>query len=297
MEEGKEPAWGSYKLLDSGGFSRLESLAGTLIQRPAPAAVWGRSLDDSLWSEAQARFERLAEGKGLWHYANPQIKSRRFPVEVGGIKFNLQLTGFGHLGLFPEQELNWQRLKSKISQWESEQGAVGACSVLNLFAYTGGSTMASSIGGAQVTHVDASKTSVDWARENASLNSLSEAPIRWIVDDVTAFVQRQRRRGQRYQGVILDPPSFGRGPKGQMWKIEEDLSPLLEAIRDLLDPDRAFVLLSSHSPGYTPTALANILNQAFKPLRGKVHWAEEMLVLDQQAVALPSGACAWWESD
>ncbi len=293
---GQQSTGPTYQLVDSGDFKRLEHIGGFLIERPAPAAVWSPSLAMETWKGAQARFERLSEGNGRWHFSGPDLKGKSFEVRLGSIPFVLRMTGFGHLGLFAEQEPNWRRLQEVLKQPSFSSSA--PAEVLNLFAYTGGSTMACALAGARVTHVDASKTSVDWARENAARAGLAEAPIRWIVEDVQAFVARELRRGRRYQGLILDPPSFGRGPKGQTWKIEEHLIPLLRDLAQLMDPERGFVLLSSHSPGYTPTALGNLLAQNFggagAASQGQIQWAEEMLIHDQQGQALPSGASAWW---
>ena len=163
---------------------------------------------------------------------------------------------------------------------------------LNLFAYTGGSSLACALAGAHVTHVDASKTTVDWARHHAELSGLSHSPIRWIVDDVSQFVAREKRRHKTYDAVILDPPSFGRGPKGQIWKIEDDMIPLLKNIKNILNPQVQFVLLSSHSPGYTSIGLQNILRQLWGEPQYKLH-SEEMILTDQQNHVLPSGACCW----
>jgi 23S rRNA (cytosine1962-C5)-methyltransferase len=197
----------------------------------------------------------------------------------------LKFTDFGHLGLFAKQHANWQRLKEIAKPKPGE-----SMRVLNLFAYTGGSTLACAHAGAEVVHLDASKTTVTWARENAEASGLGGCPVRWIVDDVKKFVEREQRRGSTYHGIILDPPSYGRGPKGQIWKIEDDLTDLLTVLVSLLDPDFKFFLLSAHSQGYTPVALKNMIG----PLLPTGNFDAHEMIIDG-AVPLPSGASCLYE--
>ena len=277
---------GTYRLLDSGNFQKLEQVGEYQIIRPAAQAVWRPRLPESEWRQADAIFTRFSGGDGRWERRSRKVPEV-WPITMPGSgQMLIRLTDFGHLGIFPEQQDNWRRLASLVAARKANRRETD---VLNLFAYTGGSTLACASAGASVVHLDASKTSVAWARENAEASGYSEKPIRWLTDDVQKFVARELRRGSKYHGIILDPPSYGRGPKGEAWKIEEMLPPLLDDLKQLLADDYAFVLLSSHSNGYTPMALTNLLGD----LAGqqKVTFAaEEMIVKDSLGRALPSGA-------
>lgn len=287
-----------YQLLDSGGFQKLEQVGPYRIVRPASQAVWRPRLPDSEWASADAIFTRYSGGDGRW-----EVRNRKLPeswvIEVAGLgALRIRLTDFGHLGIFPEQHENWLKLSTLIDE-RRHSLPEGELRVLNLFAYTGGSTLAAARGGAQVVHVDASKTSVAWARENAEAAGLATRPIRWLVDDVQKFVAREGRRGSKYHGVILDPPSYGRGPRGEAWKIEEMLPELLAGIRQILADDYVFLLLSGHSAGYTPVALANLLAAVVDPASGRFE-GREMLVAEEGGDPsgfrrqLPSGAHCWF---
>ena len=290
----------NYRLLDSGNFQKLEQVGPITLVRPAAQAVWRPRLSASAWQNADAIFTRFAGGDGKW-----SIKGKKLPAEwrlaVDGLgQLVIKLTDFGHLGIFPEQHANWRRLTRLVEERRGFVGEGREYQVLNLFAYTGGSTLAVARGGAQVVHLDASKTSVAWARENAEASALGDRPIRWIVDDVQKFVAREVRRESKYHGIILDPPSFGRGPKGETWKIEEMLPPLLDDLKKILADDFSFVLLSSHSEGYTPRALVNLLGGMVDLGKGDVE-AEEMVVFESGPApdltggrALPSGASAFF---
>ena len=223
-------------------------------------------------------------GDGKWTIHNQNL-ARNWIVDLDTLRLELSRTDFGHLGVFAEQQSNWRRLKA-LSQPQMN--------ILNLFAYTGASTLACARGGAAVVHVDASKTSVAWARKNADVNDLSSHPIRWIVDDVRKFVSREVRRGNRYHGIILDPPSFGRGSKSEVWKIEEHLPDLMDDLAKLLADDFKFVLLSSHSPGYTPAAMKNNLLPMLQGHEGEFI-LEEMLIPETGSQRfLPSGAAVFF---
>ncbi len=274
----------NYQLLDSGHFQKLEQIGPYRLIRPAASAVWRPKLAAAEWSRYDARFERDRGGEGEWERKNKSLPEH-WDIDVSGMKFRIRLTGFGHLGIFPEQEANWKKLRDLVKKARETRDEFR---VLNLFAYTGGSSLFCAQGGAQVVHLDASKTSVSWARENAGLNDLSEAPIRWIVDDVKDFVAREVRRGSKYHGIILDPPSYGRGPKKQLWKIEEDLMPLLENLKLLMAEDFCFCLLSSHSQGYTPMAHQNQLAQ-MTGFAKATFATGEMLIFDEKGMGLPSG--------
>lgn len=270
-----------YSLIDSGHFKKLERVGPHTIIRPSPQAIWEPRLPKDEWS-ADAVFAHQPNDRGQWILHSEMNKV--IPIEKEGIQFELRLTPFGHLGIFPEQVPNWKKLKELVNGLPFH--------ILNLFAYTGGSSLACALAGAHVTHVDASKNTVDWARRNADLSGLSKAPIRWIVDDVSQFVARERHRQRIYDAVILDPPSFGRGPQGQVWKIENNMIPLLKNIKKILNPKTQFILLSCHSSGYTPMGLENVLRQLWDEPQYGFH-SEEMSIVDQQNRALPSGALCW----
>lgn len=279
----------TYQLIDSGLFEKLEVVGPYRLARPSPSATWEPDMDEKDWKDVDARFERYKDGEGDWKIRNPKIKEP-WKIEVAGMKFLMKLTSFGHLGIFPEQKANWLQMREVVAARKKKSEE--PIKVLNLFAYTGGSTMTCAMAGAEVTHVDASKGSVNWARENAELSGLGKAPIRWLVDDVQEFVAREIRRGNKYQGIILDPPSYGRGPKKEIWNIEEHLMPFLRELEKLMADDFLFMLLSCHSPGYTPVALANQARQVTTRFNksGKAQFiASEMLVEESGLKPLPSG--------
>ena len=275
----------SYKLLDSGDLRKLEQIGPYRIVRPSPQAVWAPRLAPSEWQHADAAFTRHRGGDGSWNLRTKVADS--WSIQLEGQVFQIKLTDFGHLGLFAEQLDNWRAIHKVL---EGHKGPE-PLEVLNLFAYTGGSTLAAASAGAKVTHVDASKTSNAWARENARMRHLDEHPIRWITDDVRKFLAREERRGSAYHGVILDPPSFGRGAKNEVWKIETDLPPLLSKLKASLAKDYRFVLLSAHSANHTPLALKNLLMDMVGDARGSFT-AEEMIIREESGRALPSGAYA-----
>ena len=260
-----------YELLDSGDGRKLERFGKYVLARPCSQAMWRPSKSAAEWAKADASFDR--EDGNNWHgRAN---LPKEWQIETAGIRFKLGGTDFGHLGIFPEQRAQWrwirERLQScKVAELQSSL-ALKPCNpvtlkprtVLNLFAYSGGSTMAAALGGAEVCHLDASKGMVEWARENARLNGLAEHPIRWIVDDAHKFMKREIRRGRKYDAIILDPPTFGRGAGGEMYKIERDLKDTLGLVKDLLSDSPSFVLFSSHTPGLSQIVAENILGQLF----------------------------------
>lgn len=279
----------SYRLIDSGHFRKLEQVGPIRLVRPAATAVWGPSLDASEWKNVAAEFVRHRDGTGEWRIHDARARAP-FEIEVEGIRFLIKLTSFGHLGIFPEQERNWLKFRELVTTLKDQEGPVR---VLNLFAYTGGSTLFCAKAGAEVAHVDASKGTVKWASENARLSELGEKPIRWLVDDVKEFVSKEIRRGSLYDGLILDPPSYGKGEKRQVWKIETDLIPLLEDLKKLFSNRAgAFVCLSAHSEAYTPTSLRNQLLKVFGESPNVE--AGEMLIADTSGIPLPSGAYALW---
>ena len=277
-----------YQLLDSGKESKLERVGPYLLVRPSPQAVWSPSLPEKEWQDADAVYIRSSTGGGNWEFK--RRLPERWEIEYRGLKFFIKPTGFGHLGVFPEHGDSWDWIE------ERTRGAKGPVNLLNLFAYTGGATMAAARAGATVCHLDASKGVVDWAREDAALSGLSDRPVRWIVDDVVKFVQKEIRRGKRYDALILDPPSFGRGANGEIWKIEDDLLKFLLDCRKLLTEKPLFIYLSCHSPGFTPLVLQNLLAEMLKDKYGVLSNGE-MVIPEISGRLLPSGAYARWSSE
>jgi 23S rRNA (cytosine1962-C5)-methyltransferase len=283
------PPKGDYQLLDSGNMRKLEQLGPYLIVRPAPQAIWRPRLPQAAWQRAVAIYERDSTGGGNWQFRG--TVKREFDILFNNLSLRIKLTDFGHLGLFPEQAPNWEWLRNLIRR-RQQRTNYRNIHVLNLFGYTGGSSLAASQAGAHVVHVDAAKGVVDWAKRNAEISRLQERPVRWLVDDALKFVKRETRRNNRYQGIILDPPSFGRGPKGEVFKIEDDLLPLLDECRTLLAEDALFILYSGHTPGFTPLVMYNQLT-TIAPKGGQSEFGE-MVVVDQQGRPLPSGTYARW---
>ncbi len=284
---------GDYTLLDSGGERKLEQIGDYRLLRQAPQAVWNTRMTAAEWNAADAVYERDSTGGGDWQFG--QKTTRKMEILYANLHFQIKLTDFGHLGLFPEQAQNWEWMRRLIRDRLQRTNGRNI-HVLNLFAYTGGSTLACSQAGAHLVHVDAAKGVVDWAKENALLSRLHERPIRWLVDDALKFVKREARRENLYQGIILDPPSFGRGPKGEVFKIENDLMPLLEACKEILAPDALFFLLSCHTPGFTPTTLRNEVLDVVDGRGGRIEEGE-MLIPEQSGRMLPSGTYARWHAE
>jgi 23S rRNA (cytosine1962-C5)-methyltransferase len=285
-----------YALLDTGRMKKLETVGPYTLVRPAPQAVWEAGLGEADWRRAEGVYTRdTGEDGGRWTF-HKKVQ-REFDLIFGNLNLRIKLTNFGHMGLFPEQAANWDWMRAAIRR-RLERTNNRNLYVLNLFGYTGGSTLACSQAGAHLVHVDAAKGVVDWARKNAQLSSLEDRPIRWLVDDALKFVQREERRGNSYQAIILDPPTFGRGPKGEVFKIEDDLVPLLQSCRAILAKDALFVLYSCHTPGFTPITMANQLAIVTSGRGGKTE-AAEMVVPEQGrdkagARLLPSGVYARW---
>ena len=290
-----------YELIDSGDGRKYERFGDVSLVRPCSQALWRPERQDE-WRRATASFDR--EDGNRWH--NRGALPKEWTIETAGIRFRLSGTDFGHLGIFPEQRAQWKWIREAVKRrseglegWRSEgEESIPPSqnskletlkpklpTVLNLFAYSGGSTIAAAQGGAEVCHLDASKGMVQWARENAALNGLKDHPIRWITDDAHKFMERELRRGRRYDAVIFDPPTFGRGANGEMYKIERDLAKTLSLVRSLLSDRPAFVLFSSHTPGLSCTVAANILGQAFP---GAEIESGEML-LEGRSIPCPSG--------
>ena len=280
----------TYSLIDSGNGQKLERFGPYVIARPAAQAVWRPTLTENEWQKADVIFTR--ENENRWLEKKPLPES--WKIDVAGITFKLASTDFGHLGIFPEQRPFWEWIQKTIQTAKSKRKE--PVKVLNLFAYSGGSTLAAAKVGAEVCHLDASKGMVAWARENAVLNKLEEAPIRWIVDDVNKFLAREIRRESRYDAIILDPPSFGRGARGEVFKIEGDIQQILSNCRALLTPNPLFIIFSCHTPGFTPLALRHLLSQTMQGLGGTLDEGEMTLTGENEPLPLPSGAYARWHN-
>lgn len=273
-----------YRLLDSGHLMKLEQVGPLRLVRPALNAFWAPSLPKPEWDAADGVFIRNSSGGGRWDWRSKHPES--WLVQWGGFELMVKPTNFGHLGFFAEQFRNWQF----FSEWLKNQGQ--GVTALNLFAYSGVGSMAMARGGAKVCHLDAAKGMIDWGRHNLTLNkSLSDDRIRWICDDVMKFVRREVRRGSKYNLIALDPPTFGRGSSGQVWKIEEDLPVLLDLCRQITDTSRPFCIeLSSHSPGFTPLVLTRLLRQVYG--NSGTITAVEMSIPEASGKELPAGISA-----
>lgn len=277
-----------YELIDSGAFQKLERFGSVVLSRPCAQAVWRQSLPKADWQRVTATFFR--DGGNQWRGRDRLPET--WGIAVDGIQFQLSSTDFGHLGIFPEQRDQWQRIREVCTSYRKRHNRPAR--VLNLFAYSGGSTLAAALAGAEVCHVDASKGMVEWARKNAALNSLEDRPVRWIVDDVTKFLEREQRRERQYDLIILDPPSYGRGAKGEVFKIENDLPPLLTLLGKLLSTEPLGVLLSCHTPELTPISLHHLLRQQFAHLGGTLEQGEMQLRGGKDVLPVPSGSFCWW---
>lgn len=278
----------SYALVDSGLGRKLERFGPYLLDRPCTQAIWRPKLSSQQWAKADACFTR--EGGKAW------LKKSHLPehwlVEIGGLCLKASSTDFGHLGIFPEHASMWCWIRSLIRKAMTKRQ--GAPNILNLFAYSGGATLSVAAEGAKVCHVDSSKGMIDWAKENAANNQLSSASIRWIVEDVNKFLSRELRRGVSYDGIILDPPTFGRGRRGEVFKIEEHILEILDKCRSLLSENPLFVLFSCHTPGYTPLIMEKLLKQALKGLEGEVEYGEMFLPAQEIDSRVPSGTYSRW---
>ena len=281
--------WKEYELIDTGGGEKLERWGEYTLRRPDPQAIWPAMGGEKLWTGADARYHRSGSGGGSWEYLK-KLPSR-WGVSYGKLKFYVEPTGFKHTGLFPEQAVNWDWIREKI------EAAGRQINVLNLFAYTGGATVAAAYAGAKVCHVDASKGMVAKAKENLALSGLSDKPVRFIVDDVVKFVAREKRREKAYDAVIMDPPSYGRGPGGELWKLEDELYGLIELCTDLLSPEPLFFLVNSYTTGLSPTVTGNMLEIAMHgKYRGKVSADEIGLRAAATGLVLPCGSTGRWEA-
>lgn len=275
-----------YQLLDFGGGRKLERFGSYILDRYCPPAEDAHKADVASWKDADARYERTHGDEGRWKPSDALASS--WTLKHQELNFELRPTPFGHLGIFPEQAANWDWIAKQITR------ASRPLRVLNLFAYTGGSTLAAAVAGAEVVHVDSAKNSVAWARRNAELSGLNDKPIRWIAEDAKRFAERELRRGNRYDAVILDPPSYGHGPKGETWKIARDLHSLLSTCAELTEGQRAFMLLTCHSPGFEPPEVEAILADAVFGTCQAGATAQLLTISCGDGRQLPSGVVARW---
>lgn len=280
--------WKDYILIDAAGGEKLEYWKNVLLRRPEPQAIWNAKSNERLWNKTDAAYKRSNKGGGHWEIFNKKMPER-WQVGYKNLTFNIKPMGFKHTGLFPEQAVNWDWFSDLIIKAERP------VSVLNLFAYTGGATVAALSAGAQVCHVDASRGMVAWAKENVESSGLSEKPVRYIVDDVKKFVAREVRRGKKYDAVIMDPPSYGRGPAGELWKIEDELYPLIEDCMKLLSDTPLFFLINSYTTGFSKTVLENTAELTIKKKFGGVLECDEIgLMMQDKNMVLPCGiSCRW----
>lgn len=278
--------WKEYEILDTSGGEKLERWGDHLLIRPDPQVIWNTARKQPGWKRPGGHYHRSAKGGGEWEFFD---LPDQWSIRYRELTFQLKPFSFKHTGLFPEQAVNWDWCAQKI------KGAGRAVKVLNLFAYTGGATLSAALAGAAVTHVDASKGMVGWAKENAALSGLEQRPIRWLVDDCVRFVEREIRRGGRYDAVIMDPPSYGRGPKGEIWKIEESIFPFVQRCALLLSEDPLFFLINSYTTGLAPGVLTYMLETALKGRGGRTCSSEIGLPVRETGLVLPCGASGRWE--
>lgn len=278
--------WNDYEIIDCSKGEKLERWGDFLLIRPDPQVIWDTSKSHSGWSHPNAHYHRSDRGGGQWEFFD---LPHQWSIGYHDLTFNLKPFSFKHTGLFPEQAANWDWFSELIRQ------ADRPVKVLNLFAYTGGATLAAAKAGAAVTHVDASKGMVTWAKENAKSSGLEQAPIRWIVDDCIKFTEREIRRGNHYDAIIMDPPSYGRGPKGEVWKIEDAIHPLIKLCASLLSNTPLFFLINSYTTGLAPSVLSYMLSvEVASRYKGTITVGELGLPVTQTGLALPCGASGRW---
>lgn len=281
--------WVDYELLDASGGERLERWGEFILIRPDPQVLWDTPKTHPMWKRAHARYRRSHTGGGHWETLRPLPDS--WQIGYGDLRFNLKPMGFKHTGLFPEQAVNWEDMAEAI------RTAGRPIKVLNLFGYTGGATLACVAAGAHVTHVDASKGMVSWGRENAVESGLADRPMRWLVDDCGKFVQREQRRGNKYDAILMDPPSYGRGPNGEVWKLEEQIFPLVRDCVSLLSDTPLFFYINSYTTGLSPSVMQYILHALIPETFGGVIDADEIgLPVTANGWVLPCGSTARWRS-
>ncbi|MDD6136991.1 MAG: class I SAM-dependent methyltransferase [Lachnospiraceae bacterium] len=278
--------WKDYQIIDCSEGEKLERWGNYILLRPDPQVLWNTPKKDPAWNKLNGHYHRSSKGGGEWEFMD---LPEQWSIQYKELTFNLKPFAFKHTGLFPEQATNWDWFGNLIKNANRE------IKVLNLFAYTGGATLAAAKAGAKVTHVDASKGMVTWAKENAVSSGLGDAPIRWLVDDCVKFVERELRRGNRYDGIIMDPPSYGRGPKGEIWKLEEKIHPFIELTSELLSDNPLFYLVNSYTTGLAPAVLSYMIStEVVAKHGGKVEAQEIGLPVKTSGLVLPCGASGRW---
>lgn len=278
--------WKDYEVLDTSSGEKLERWGDFILVRPDPQVIWNTPHNNKGWKQKNGHYHRSSKGGGEWEFIN---LPKEWEISYDDLTFHLKPFSFKHTGLFPEQATNWDWFSKII------RNSKKTLKVLNLFAYTGGATLAAAKAGASVTHVDASKGMVNWAKENASASNLQNAPIRWLVDDCVKFVEREIRRGNTYDGIIMDPPSYGRGPKGEVWKIEDSIYPFVELTSKILSKDASFFLINSYTTGLQPAVLNYMIHTAIVSRFGGHVEAEEIgLPVKESGLILPCGASGRW---
>ena len=278
--------WKDYEVLDTGDGEKLERWRDIILRRPDPQAIWPKQKSE-IWTRADAHYHRSQKGGGEWEFFKKLPD--RWSVRYGTLEFYVRPTGFKHTGLFPEQAVTWDWMAGLIRKSNRP------IKVLNMFGYTGGATLACAAAGAKVTHVDAAKGMVQWAGENRKLAKIDETRVRWIVDDAVKFVEREARRGNTYEGILMDPPSYGRGPGGEVWKLENELYSLVSACEKVLARDALFMLINSYTTGLQPAVLNNMLTMTVARTRSGKVVADEIVLPVTAGGVLPCGASGRWE--
>ena len=286
--------WKDYEVIDCSAGEKLERWGDYILVRPDPQVIWNTPKTLKGWKRPNAHYHRSNKGGGEWEFFDlPEEWEINYPLAAGELTFRLKPFSFKHTGLFPEQAVNWDWFSGLISDAKKADPS-RQIKVLNLFAYTGGATVAAAKAGAAVTHVDASKGMTTWAKENAAASGLADAPIRYLVDDCVKFVEREIRRGNTYDGILMDPPSYGRGPKGETWKIESSVFPLIEKAVTLLSDDPLFFLVNSYTTGLAPSVMSYMISTALKRRGGHTDATEIGLRVTDNGLVLPCGASARW---
>ena len=281
--------WKDYEIIDCSKGEKLERWGDYILLRPDPQVLWDLPRNNPAWKNLNGHYHRSNKGGGEWEFMN---LPEQWSINYKELTFHLKPFTFKHTGLFPEQAVNWDWFGEKIRNANRE------IKVLNLFAYTGGATLAAAKAGAKVTHVDASKGMVSWGKENAASSGLADAPIRWLVDDCVKFVEREIRRGNHYDGIIMDPPSYGRGPKGEIWKLEEKIHPFIALASKLLSDDPLFFLVNSYTTGLAPAVLTYMIStEVASKFGGTVRSEEIGLPVRESGLVLPCGASGRWSPD
>ena len=280
--------WKDYEILDTSSGEKLERWGRFILIRPDPQVIWNTEKINAGWKKPNAHYHRSSRGGGDWEFFD---LPKQWNIHYKNLTFALKPFSFKHTGLFPEQAVNWDWFSGKIAS------AGRPVRVLNLFAYTGGATLSAAAAGASVTHVDASKGMVTWAKENAALSGLEKAPVRWLVDDCVKFVEREIRRGNHYDGIIMDPPSYGRGPKGEIWKIEDSIHDLIRLTAQLLSDEPLFFLVNSYTTGLAPAVLTYLISTELRRFGGHVESAEIGLPVTESGLYPPCGPSGRWEKD